>query len=529
MNFSEIKKKAKNLLHKHFFRNIIVAFISLLIIDGGYTYVTSYTNYDININHTDVVDNIKEINKHGKSNAQIIDEIIHEGKKDIDNKSNDFKVETKRIIGLVVNELTKSKSFTLSFLNSINKVIFKGRYEIISIISFLIILYFCYAMFIKYPITVGKTRYFIEKSKYEDTKADRLFFTYRVKRSINISLSMLLKDVYQLLWNITIIGGIIKKYSYFLVQYVLAENPNISAKEAINLSKDMMYGYKWRLFMLNLSMLPWNILGMVTFGLSDILYYNPYKELIYSVFYLELKKKTKDREINNIDLLNDKLLLGEVNMGSYPDYKLTERFKSYTKIDEINYDRKYSILSLVLLFFTFSFIGWIWEVLLHLIESGIFVNRGTMHGPWLPIYGFGGVMILILLKPFRKNPWVTFLLACILCGIVEYFTGWYLETFKHMKWWDYTDYILNIKGRVCIEGLIVFGLGGCAFTYIFAPLIDNFYKKININFKKVLCLILIILYSIDLVYSHKNPNSGNGITSYVITYFKIPETYIVYK
>ena len=62
-----------------------------------------------------------------------------------------------------------------------------------------------------------------------------------------------------------------------------------------------------------------------------------------------------------------------------------------------------------------------------------------------------------------------------------------------MKWWDYTGYILNIKGRVCIEGLITFGLGGCAFTYIFAPLIDNLFKKISPNIKKTLCIILMLI------------------------------------
>ena len=107
-------------------------------------------------------------------------------------------------------------------------------------------------------------------------------------------------------------------------------------------------------------------------------------------------------------------------------------------------------------------------------------------------------------------------MAFILCGIVEYFTGWYLEVFKHMKWWDYSGYIFNIDGRVCLEGLIIFGLGGCAFTYCLAPLIDNLYKNINPNLKSMICLILILLFAVDMVYSHFNPNCGDGITSKVL-------------
>ena len=513
MDFKKIKKKSKALLKKHFFRSVIIAFISYLVLNGSYSYVTRYTNRSVRTKGEYVTKNIREINKNGKSNADVIYEIIINGKKDISDEKNKAKDEASVLVNAVINKLTKTRSFALEFLNSVNKIIFKGKYETISIISFLILLYLAYAIFIKYPLTIGKTRYFIEKNKYEDTKCEKLFFTYRIKKSINVSLSMLLRDIYQILWNLTIIGGIIKYHSYFLVPYILAENPNIKAKDAINLSKNMMNGYKLKLFLLNVSLLPWSILSILTFNLSDILYFEPYKELIYSVFYMELRKISKAKKLENIELLDDNFLLGNVEKGTYPEEELSKRFKSYTIIDELNYDRKYNLVSIVLLFFTFSFVGWLWEVILKLAESGHFVNRGTMYGPWLPIYGFGGILILIILKPIRKNPWLTFILACILCGIVEYTTGWYLETFKHMKWWDYTGYILNIKGRVCIEGLIVFGLGGCSFTYVFAPLIDNMYKKIRPDIKKIICIVLISLYLVDLAFSYNNPNSGKGITN----------------
>ena len=57
-------------------------------------------------------------------------------------------------------------------------------------------------------------------------------------------------------------------------------------------------------------------------------------------------------------------------------------------IFNVNYDKNYTLTSYILLFFAFSFIGWSWEVVLHLINDGVFVNRGTMYGPWLPIYGW---------------------------------------------------------------------------------------------------------------------------------------------
>ena len=108
------------------------------------------------------------------------------------------------------------------------------------------------------------------------------------------------------------------------------------------------------------------------------------------------------------------------------------------------------------------------------------MNRGTLHGPWLPIYGTGGVIILILLKKLRKKPLFEFLAAMVLCGGLEYFSSWYLEkTHGGQRWWDYTGYFLNLNGRICAEGLLTFGLGGLAIVYLLAPALDNLLSRID--------------------------------------------------
>ena len=81
-----------------------------------------------------------------------------------------------------------------------------------------------------------------------------------------------------------------------------------------------------------------------------------------------------------------------------------------------------------------------------------------------------------------------------------------------MKWWDYSGYFLNLDGRICLEGLLVFGLGGCIFTYIIAPLLDDLFNKINQKVKIIIIMILILLFSLDSIYSHYHPNTGKGIT-----------------
>ena len=105
--------------------------------------------------------------------------------------------------------------------------------------------------------------------------------------------------------------------------------------------------------------------------------------------------------------------------------------------------------------------------------------------------------------------------AVVLCGIVEYFTAWALElTHNGMKWWDYSGYFLNLHGRICAEGLLVFGLGGCAFIYIAAPFFDEIYRRIPKRTARILCILLLMAFAADIVFSLIHPNSGAGITDY---------------
>ena len=108
-----------------------------------------------------------------------------------------------------------------------------------------------------------------------------------------------------------------------------------------------------------------------------------------------------------------------------------------------------------------------------------------------------------------------FLSTIILCGTVEYFTTLFLElTHNGQKWWDYSGYFLNLHGRICAEGLLVFALGGFAVVYLLAPLIDNKIKEKNSKILVPICVLLVSLFSIDYIYSTKHPNTGEGITSY---------------
>ena len=171
------------------------------------------------------------------------------------------------------------------------------------------------------------------------------------------------------------------------------------------------------------------------------------------------------------------------------------------------------ILFLVFLFFVCSFLGYIIEVLVAFIQSGKFINRGTLYGPWLPIYGKGGILIVLVCKFFKKKPWLVFIVSVIVCGILEYLTASYLEIVKNMSWWDYSHLPLNIAGKIWIPSLIFFGLLGLLVTYILEPKLHRFWQKISKKPQIILTILFITLYFIDYTYSFFHPNTGEGITT----------------
>ena len=170
------------------------------------------------------------------------------------------------------------------------------------------------------------------------------------------------------------------------------------------------------------------------------------------------------------------------------------------------------ITNYVLLFLTFSFIGYLWEVGIKLVMMGILVNSGTLYGPWIPIYGFGGLFVLFFLKRFKEKPFIVFILSLLICTSLEYFIGYYLEATKGMRWWHYSNYLININGRVCLEGAIIFGLAGCVVIYIAEPFFTKLFAKIPYLVKIIVATILIALFITDFIYVQSHPNIGEGIT-----------------
>lgn len=132
-------------------------------------------------------------------------------------------------------------------------------------------------------------------------------------------------------------------------------------------------------------------------------------------------------------------------------------------------------------FLIYSFIGWLVESIYVSILQRHWVNRGFLFLPLCPIYGFGGVLFLFFCRPFTQWPAAVFLISAVVASILEYFTSWFLEAVFGIRWWDYRNERLNLKGRVCLKNSIIFGLMGFMATYLVSDAVDDLAARIPEN------------------------------------------------
>ncbi len=145
--------------------------------------------------------------------------------------------------------------------------------------------------FVFNPLIVGAQRFFVV-SHYRKAELGELGFAFS-RSYLNIVKVMFLRQLYTFLWTLLfIIPGIIKAYEYLMIPYILAENPDIDAKEAFAMSKQMMTGNKWNAFVLELSFFGWMLLSACTCNILAIFWVNPYMYMTLAELYVALKEIT---------------------------------------------------------------------------------------------------------------------------------------------------------------------------------------------------------------------------------------------
>ena len=153
----------------------------------------------------------------------------------------------------------------------------------------------------------------------------------------------------------------------------------------------------------------------------------------------------------------------------------------------------YVFFKYFLAFMLYSFLGWCMEVILGLIENKKFVNRGFLIGPYCPIYGYGMLLIVFLLKNYTDSPLVLFILAMVICMVLEYLTSYFMELIFKARWWDYSNKKFNINGRICLETAIPFGVGGSVIMYLVHPFVMSIVDKFSNTVILILGIILLVI------------------------------------
>lgn len=155
----------------------------------------------------------------------------------------------------------------------------------------------------------------------------------------------------------------------------------------------------------------------------------------------------------------------------------------------------------IVFFFLYAVLGYISEVLYCSIPQKHFVNRGFLHGPYLPIYGFGALFVVQALTTFQKHPVLVFILALLGTSLLEYITSFALEKIFHMRLWDYSKHRFQVRGRVCLLNATLFGAMGLVVVYAIQPMFEKIMVHIPAFMLNPVAKVLLILLAADTTSS----------------------------
>ena len=163
----------------------------------------------------------------------------------------------------------------------------------------------------------------------------------------------------------------------------------------------------------------------------------------------------------------------------------------------------YSVTQWILFFFVYAFVGWIWECAYVSVKEAWkkkewkFINRGFLHGPLIPIYGFAAISILIVTIPLRESTAAVFLLGALTATLFELVTGTAMEKLFKVKYWDYSDMPLNYKGHICFFVSLFWGF----FSVLLVQIIHVPVECVLLHLMPAVCeavsSVLLILFTYD--------------------------------
>lgn len=163
-----------------------------------------------------------------------------------------------------------------------------------------------------------------------------------------------------------------------------------------------------------------------------------------------------------------------------------------------------SVCLLFILFIIYSFLGWGMEVILGVVKGHKLVNRGFLIGPYCPIYGWGCLFIIFFLDRYRDDSLlVLFVMAVVICSILEYITSYVMEKKFNARWWDYSNKRFNLNGRICLETMIPFGILGTIVVCLVNPFFVSVLIKIPDVILEIIAIVILMIFLIDNIVTCK--------------------------
>ena len=162
---------------------------------------------------------------------------------------------------------------------------------------------------------------------------------------------------------------------------------------------------------------------------------------------------------------------------------------------------QYTFIQWLLFFFIYCFLGWVWESCYVSIKKREWINRGFLHGPMLPIYGSGAIIVLLCTIRVRDQVILIFLFGMTGATILEYVTGACMERLFRVRYWDYSHMPLNLKGYICLPVSLGWGAFSVLLVRVIHVPIENLVLQIPERIAEVVSVVCSSAFAVDFTLS----------------------------
>lgn len=163
----------------------------------------------------------------------------------------------------------------------------------------------------------------------------------------------------------------------------------------------------------------------------------------------------------------------------------------------------YTFEQWLLMFYIYCFLGWCFESSYVSLKSRHWVNRGFMRGPYLPLYGSGAILMLVVSKPFVDNLWLTYLAGCVAATLLELVTGVVMEHLFKVRYWDYSYLRFQFKGYICLTSTLAWGFLTILMTKVLHKPVEALVLGMPEQLMNVIVLVWTVVMTWDFALSFK--------------------------